>query len=699
MSGFTYRLGAFVIGSVALALGGGSLAAAQNNAFKKGFISAAYDQNCATCHGAELSGSQFAPALVGDVFLTRWGGRSAGDLYEYIRSTMPPSRAGALADSIYAGIVELILRQNDVPAGDVAIPMDRDQLASIVLPVGQEGLNLLGIMPISDRFPVPRWSESRDRLADYRPVTEDLLKDPAPEDWLTWRRSHRGLGFSPLAQIDKSNVKQLRVAWSQALPPGTNINEPLVHDGVIFVFGFGDEVFALDGADGRVLWRYRRKLPEGVQPISKRTMALFADKLFVAMSDLHLVAFDVRTGKLAWDSLITDQPGYRIPGGPLVADGVVMQGLTTQLFSGSGLIAGFDAQTGKHLWTFNTVEPGGNSWNGLSADQRSGGSVWTSGTYDHETGVALFGTGQTYDTGPLLPAKPGRNNDALYTDTTLAIEPRTGKLRWFFQHMKNDQWDLDWAFERVIGSLQINGSKRRVVMTAGKEGLFDILDADNGRYLKTVDMGLQDFVTRIDSKTGEKVIDPKKVPSRNRAVFVCPHAAGGRNWLPTSFNPQTKSLFVVARDVCMDLIPVTKGRGILSSGVNLLYAVRPGSDGKYGLLQALDMQTGKARWKVRQRAPFTTGVLTTGTGLVFAGSVARQFMAYDQASGAELWREGLSGVPSGSPISYSANARQYVAVVTGHGFGMNLGLGRLTPEIDLPSVNSSAIYVFALPDQ
>lgn len=701
-SGSVCRLGTVVLGGLAaLLLGSAAVTAVQNNAPGAGLVSSAYGEHCALCHGTNLGGSQFAPALVSDEFLAKWGGKNAGELYDYIRANMPPGQPAKLPDSTYTAVVELILRRNGIPTGIAAGPLDRDQLALIVIPAGMENLNKQGIFSVSPRFPAPPWPEPRNALANYRPVTEGMLDDPAPADWLTWRRSHRGMGFSPLAQIETSNVNRLRVAWSLALPAGTNVNEPLVHDGVVFVFGFGDEVYALDGADGRVLWRYQRKLPQGVQPISKRTMALLGDRLFVAMSDLHLVALDAHTGKVAWDSLITDKPGYRIPGGPLVADGVVMQGLTTQLMSGSGLIAGFDAQTGRHLWTRNTIaqpgQPGGNSWNGLPADRRSGASVWLSGTYDRETGVALFGTGQTYDTGPLLTAKPGQSNDALYTDTTLAIEPRTGKLRWYFQHMKNDQWDLDWVFERVIGNLDVAGKKRRVIITAGKEGLFDVLDADTGRYLKTVDMGLQDFVTRIDPKTGEKIVDPQKFPDRSRPVFVCPNAGGGRNWMPTAFNPQTKSIFVVARDVCMDLVPAINGGGVMSSGVNFQYAIRPGSDGRYGLLQALDMQAGKTRWKVHQRAPFATGVLTTGAGLLFAGSVDRQFMAYDQASGAELWREGLGGVPSGSPISYSADGKQYVAVVTGHGFGMNLGLGGLTPEIMLPPVSTSEIVAFSLP--
>ncbi|HEX9805606.1 MAG TPA: PQQ-binding-like beta-propeller repeat protein, partial [Alteraurantiacibacter sp.] len=468
------------------------------------------------------------------------------------------------------------------------------------------------------------------------------------------------------------------------------------HDGVLYIYGFGDEVLAFDAKTGSLLWRYRRHLPEGAALTSKKTMALWGDRIYAATSDLHLIALDAKTGRPIWDKPITDRPGFRNPGGPLVADGVVMQGLTTQE-PGGGLIVALDAATGEYLWTFQTIaQPGApdDSWNGLPADERRGGSVWTSGSYDSETGLALWGTAQTYDTGPLLVRKEGERNDALYTDTTLAIVPRTGELKWFFQHMKNDQWDLDWVFDRTVATLEVAGEPRRVVMTSGKEGLFDVLDAKTGKYIKTVDMGLQDFVTAIDPETGEKIIDPAKLPQKDKTVFMCPHAGGGRNWSPTSFNPDTQDLFVVARDVCMAMVPASPG--FLSAGVNIDYAAPPDGDGKYGILQALDMREGKVKWEVRQRAPYDMGVLTTAGGVLFTGSVDRQVMAYDQETGREIWRMGLAGVPNASPITYAVDGRQYVAMVVGHGNPLSFGIPT-TPELVMPPVDNSSIYVFALP--
>jgi len=479
------------------------------------------------------------------------------------------------------------------------------------------------------------------------------------------------------------------------------MNEPLVRDGVLYVYGYGDQVFAFDAADGTMLWRYQRRLPQGTQANSKKTIALYGDKLYAATSDNHMVALDARTGRPVWDVALTDKPGLRIPGGPLAADGVVMQGFANTA-AGGGLIVAVDAETGKPLWSFETVakdgQPGGDTWNGYPSAERKGGSVWTSGSYDAETGLALWGVGNTYDTAPLRDLKPGGNNDALFTESTLAFEPRTGKLAWYFQHQKNDQFDLDWVFDRVVGTLTVDGQPRRVVITGGKDGLFDALDARTGRYIKTVNMGFQDYIDRIDPATGEKHVKPEKIPGRDKGpVFVCPHGGGGRNWSPTSYIEATQTLFVNARDVCMDMVPAS-GSAFLSTGVNIRYAAPPNSDGKFGMLQAIDMRTGKVRWETRRRQTPDMGILTTAGGVLFTGWMDRQFVAYDQATGKELWSTGVSGVPNASAITYSVDGKQYVAMVTGHGNPLALGIPDVIPETQLPPVNGSTLYVFALPD-
>lgn len=652
---------------------------------------AAYLQNCAACHGPALTDGQFAPALKGTAFLTKWGGAKAEELDRYVRTSMPPANAGALDSDTYAAVVGYILENNGVAPST--------NLASVTIPKPPASTSTLG-GAITTRHVLPPWPQPANPLASFKPVTEAELDNPAPQDWPAWRRSHLGQGWSPLKQITAANVKSLRLVWSAALPAGEATTEPLVRGGVMYMMGAGDNVFALDAKTGRQLWRYQRTLPKGVNSNGKKTIALYGDRVYAATSDLHLVALDARTGRPVWDKVVTEKTGLRSIGGPLAAKGVIMLGLSGQA-PGGALIAALDAETGEKLWSFNTIAqpgtPGGDTWNGLTAEQRSGASVWTSGSYDPVTGLALWGTAQTYDTGPLRDRKPGLNNDGLYTDSTLAFEPRSGKLVWHYQHIKNDQFDLDWVFERTIGMLNVKGKPQRVVMTAGKAGLFDALDPATGKYLATADMGFQNFITRVDPVTGEKIVNPDLIPDKTRVRFLCPHAGGGRNWQPTSFDQAKGIVFVNARDVCTDVVPA-EGRGILTTGVNMDYAPPPGSKGLYGMVQALDLVSGKPRWTVKQRAPYTMGVLATAGGVLFTGSVDRMVTAHDQATGKILWQQQMPGMPNASAISYEIGGKQYVAMVTGYGNPVSLGISVLTPEIQVPPVVSSGIYVFALPD-
>ncbi|MGB3795485.1 MAG: PQQ-binding-like beta-propeller repeat protein [Alteraurantiacibacter sp.] len=511
-------------------------------------------------------------------------------------------------------------------------------------------------------------------------------------------RGHEGQGFSPLSQITPDNIDDLSIAWAQALPPGPTIAEPLVRDGVMYVHAYAEEMFAFDAATGRQLWRYRRQMPDGTLMQGKKTIALWDDKIIMATSDLHMMALDARTGLPVWDVAIPDAQDTRSNGGPLVADGVVMIGLATQR-PGGGLIAAFDAETGDHLWNFDTIAKsgtlGGPTWNGVPDAERQGGSVWTSGSYDAETGLALWGVAQTYDTGPVRDLVPGGNNDGLFTNSTLAFEPRTGELVLYFQHMANDQYDLDWVFERVIADMQVDGETRRVVITGGKEGLFDTIDAHTGKYIDTADMGFQTFITAIDPGTGRKTADPALLPGRDRdAVFMCPHAGGGRNWSPSAFVESSAMLFINARDTCMEMRP-TEG-GFLTSGVDIYYSAPADSDGNFGILQGIDMETGEVAWEHRRRTPYNAGVLATGSGLLFSGAMDSEFLAYDQATGAQVWRSALAGVHNAAPITYSVEGKQYVAVVTGMGNPLAFGLPNFTPETPLPEVNSAAVYVFGL---
>jgi alcohol dehydrogenase (cytochrome c) len=601
-------------------------------------------------------------------------------------------------------VVAYILQQNAIIAGDQELPSDLGRLATMTIPEG--GFAFLAYSPYAPPAAEMHRPTPLDR---YTPVTDAMLASPAPSEWLGWRRTWDAHGFSPLTQIDRTNVERLRVAWSWSLPPGSNESAPLVHDGVLFMHGMGDRVQALDARTGDRLWEYRRQLPEGLAPSVKRGMALYGERLYLGTSDAHVIALEAKTGRLIWDVRIGDtsvREGFT--GSVLVARGKVMVGTTGTGIGakpGGPKILGLDAETGHIAWTVNTIAqpgtPGGDSWNGVPIEKRSGGSVWSGGSYDPETGLAFFGTGNTYDTGPLWPPvnRPGVTNELLYTNTTLAIDPDTGRIVWHFQHHPTELWDLDWAFERQIVRLPVRGEQRSVVVTAGKIGIYDVVEAATGRFVFSIDLGLQNVVTGIDPETGHKSIDTSLIPNGRTVQLVCPHAAGLKNYQPASYNASTGVVFVPLTEACMDIFPVpgAAGRSALSSGINWGIRPRPDSDGKYGRLQAIDLRTRETVWTVRSRAPLTSGVLATAGGVVFSGGFDRAFRAHDDRTGAVLWETRLNDVISAIPITYSVDGKQYVAIATGRGAFHSNSYSVLVPELGSPEDRTSVLWVFALP--
>lgn len=679
---------------------------------------AAYAASCAACHGPDLGGGAGRP-LKGRSFMGRWGtGSSIGAMFKYIRDTMPPGGAGSLAPDRIASLIALILVQNGIKPGATALPGDYAALQKMHLPYSGDTSG--GLAP---QAKLPPWPASPNPAAQLSPVTDAMLQSPPPGDWLSWRRTLDGQGFSPLDQVTKANVAGLRLAWSFNLAAGPNAATPLVHDGVIFVYSNRDQVDALNAATGEVLWTYKRELPaaaSGLPMRVKRNMALYGDRLFVATGDNQMIALNARTGELVWES-----PTGPASGGPLVVNGKVIEGLfrgdrmpssavsaptpapaqsSCVTCGGYGRIVGLSAADGKKLWNFNVVpqpgEPGTNSWNDIPFDQRSGGSVWTTGYYDPALDLVFIGTGNTYNTAPLAKpiGKPGVTNDALYTDTTLALKPDTGKVAWYFQHQPNDQWDLDWVYERMILTLPIGGKPTKAVVTAGKMAIIDALAAANGKYLFSVDAGLQNVVTHIDPVTGRKTTDPALVPGQGKTATVCPAQNGAKNWIPGSYDAATTTLYLPLNAACMVMEPADPGEiSPLSSGVRWSVTPRPDSDGRYGRVQAFDLTTRKTRWIAAQRAPMTSGVLATAGGLVFAGGLDRVFSAYDAADGKLLWSTRLGDVPSGAPISFAVGGQQYIAIVAGYGTMLSGGYLPLVPEIAVPTTPSSSIYVFELP--
>ena len=514
-------------------------------------------------------------------------------------------------------------------------------------------------------------------LKSLHPVSLAAMQRPAPGDWLQWSRTIDGQNFSPLKQIDRANVGSLTQAWRLPIQSGNGMPVPIVHDGVMFLNTHPDTVLALDATNGQLLWKYAYEL--GARAASQKMgLALAGDLLLMPTSDLHVVALNVHTGKKVWDHEIalsapaTDRGVFQLRSAPLVVGGRVIQGVTASTGPGGGYIVGLDIATGQELWRFYTIarpgEPGGASWNGAPLEKRSGASAWDQGSYDTKTGLVYFGIGQTYDTAVLIPrsSDPSVNNDALYTDSTVALDPKTGRLVWHFQHLPNDQWDLDWVFERQLATIKVNGKDRRVVMTIGKMGVLDVLDAKTGAYLFSIDSGVQNVIASIDAKTGAKNIDPARIPDVNRSTLICPSASGARSWPATSLNQQAGLLFVPITKTCMQLS--SKGGKLLSApGAGISNAEHPDaiSDGMMGRLQALDLTGKKTAWTHDLAAPLSTSVLSTAGGIVFVGDLDPALKAFDATNGKLLWTAPLDNYASSFVTTYSVGNTQYVAVVTG----------------------------------
>jgi len=374
---------------------------------------------------------------------------------------------------------------------------------------------------------------------------------------------------------------------------------------------------------------------------------------------------------------------------------------------GGCFIVGLDAQSGRERWRFHTIarpgQPGGDSWNGAPVEERFGGGVWTLGSYDPELGLVYFGIGNTYDTATLLEPRPGSTgvsfNDGLYTDSTVALRPDTGALAWYYQHQRRDVWDLDWVFEQSVVTLQIDGQRRKLVVTGGKTAMFDAVDAATGAFVFTKDLGLQNIVTAVDPVSGAKTVNPAVEPEAGKSKLLCPNSVGARNWLATALNAQTHVLFVPILENCADYTYKPRSsEQTAQGGLDLHFSARSplDHDGNFGRLVALDLQRRQVLWTHRQRIPFASAALATAGGVLFDGDVDRYFCAYDQATGKLLWRSRLDAAAESYPVTYAVKGRQYVAVVVGSGSAFGAASRAYVPEVLAPAAGIS-VAVFELP--
>jgi alcohol dehydrogenase (cytochrome c) len=652
-----------------------------------------YEANCLQCHGATLEGNQFGPPLVGASFTDHWAGKTLADYYLKISSSMPLGRSQSLERSAYLETIAYIFEVNGLKPPHSTWPADA---------TGMERATLTASKFVS-RDAASGTAVHASQLQSLSRVSDALLRSPPAKDWLIWRRTYDSQGYSPLNQINVRNIKSLGLAWSWALAPGWMEGTPLVHDGVLFVQSGTDTIQALDAANGDLLWSFVRQGGAGSEKSNaglstvKRNMAIAGSTLYAATVDAHIIALDARSGVLMWDHTIADfTKGWYVSSGPLVVKDKVITGLagTTARQPGGSAIIALDAANGSEAWRFDTIarpgQPGGDSWNGLPVEKRSGASIWLAGSYDAELNLVYFGTGNTYDIAPYrTKSSPDADVDLLYTNTTLALNPDDGKLVWYFQHMPHDLMDLDWAFEQTIITLHSASTSRKAVITGGKIALFDAVDAATGKYLFSRDFGLQNIITAVDAATGHKTLNPDSIRVEGKPQFVCPSALGARSWFATSVDPTTNVMYAALDDLC-----TTDTENYISR-----LAARPGSQGNFGHLAALDLTTGKFLWNEKTLPIQTSALLATAGGIVFNSNADRWFRANDSKTGAELWKVRLHDAPNAFPITYSVAGRQYVAIAAG-GAKTTVGLKmQFTPQVHLPAASNPVLWVFALPSK
>jgi len=497
---------------------------------------------------------------------------------------------------------------------------------------------------------------------------EDLLKVPVGENWPSYNGDYTGRRYSSLRQIDVANVSRLRTAWVFHPRNSQNLEvTPVVVNGVMFVTSAND-VFALDASTGRALWHYQRPVSAGLLDDAaahkSRGVAVSGNSVYTETDDAHLLCLDERSGTLRWDVEYADKTKhYGATSAPLVVKDLVIVGTSGGDSGVRGFIAAFDRISGKEKWRFWTIpapgEFGSSSWPGDSY-LHGGGTTWMPGTYDPELNT-LYWTTSNAAPDFVGDTRPG---DDLYTACVLALDPDTGKLKWYFQFTPHDLYDYDANETPVLTDISENGAMRHLLLQANRNGFFYVLDRASGKFLRA-----SPFVKKLNWANG---IDPSgrpilsgRIPT-DKGTYICPGINGATNWFSPSYNPGTDLFYVMALESCnqffarpRDFVP---GETYYNTGAKL-----PHDDHPQKILLAFSAKDGKTVWRYPQAGNSSSwgGTLATAGGLVFFGDDSESVEAVDASNGRPLWHFNTGQEFRASPMTYAVNGLQYVAIAAG----------------------------------
>jgi alcohol dehydrogenase (cytochrome c) len=531
-------------------------------------------------------------------------------------------------------------------------------------------------------------------------------------EWAIAGHDYGNTRFSPLKQINSKNASKLSLAYSFSLGSlRSNESSPIVIGNTLYVStSWGPKyVYALDAATGARKWTYEPEIPDDVLQyaccdVNNRGVSFADGKIFIGRLDGKLTALDAATGKALWTADVVDyKQGSVITSPPLVVRDKVMTGFGGGEYGARGSLQAFDLNTGKQVWKTYTVpapgEPGSETWKG-DTGLRGGGAPWLVGSYDPKTDTVYWGTSNP---GPWNTAvrSTGDGNFGkltnLYTASTLALDPNTGKIKWHIQGTPADAWDYDGVNENILADLKIGGSTVPALMKADRNGFFFVANRETGKLLSAEKYVFVNWAEKWDVATLRAVENPDKRPGPGHPVKdICPNLIGGKNWQPMSFNPQTGLVYIPSNNFCMDwtVSDISYKRGLFYLGAE--FPTKEGPGGFLGELMAWDPVNNKQVWSIKEDLPFNGGTLTTAGNLVFYGNLHGDFHAIDATSGKILWKKSLgSGIGAG-PVTYAVDGKQYVAVVVGRTAAIPAFLGEIGKKMTAAAPEGGSLFVFAV---